>query len=180
METLWRSLLVNLDLVTAAAAFYLIVELGRRRARQQTNSSDGPDIWLMVGCLLGGRIAAVIPQADLYLDSPLDVVRINFGLSLYGAIGGGAVALALSGWRRWKHTLALADVFSLYLPLGIGLFHLGCLMYGFCGGKPAPLPLGLPLPGHVGLRYPSELYEGVLALGLFFALLRLSRSGLSP
>jgi prolipoprotein diacylglyceryltransferase len=53
-------------------------------------------------------------------------------------------------------------------------------MYGFCGGKPAALPLGIPLPGHVGLRYPSGLYEGVLAVGLFFALLKLSQRGLPP
>ena len=180
-QTFWRTLLVNLDLVTAAAALYLIVELGRSKARQQTGSSDGLeglDVWLIGGALIGGRMAAVIPEADLYLDSPLYLVRLNFGLSLYGAIGGGALALVLFGWRRSKPTFALADAFSLYLALGIALFHLGCLMYGFCGGKPAPLPLGVPLPGHVGLRYPSELYEGILALGLFFGLLKLSHRGL--
>ena len=130
--------------------------------------------------LLGGRIGAVVPEASVSLGSLANLDNLNFGLSLYGAIGGGALALALFGWRRSLLTLSLVDAFSLYLPLGIGLFHLGCLMYGFCGGKPAPLPLGIPLPGHAGLRYPSERYEGILALGLFFALLRFSRRGLSP
>lgn len=183
LQTLWRNFFGNLELVTAVAAVFFVLHLGIRHAQRHIPSSPrlrGLDTWLVVGALLGGRTGAVIPETSLYLDSPLDLIRVNFGLSLYGAIVGAALALALFGWRRWKLTLALADVFSLYLPLGIGLFHLGCLMYGFCGGKPAQLPLGLPLPGHAGLRYPSELYEGVLGVGLFLALLKLSQRGLPP
>ena len=174
LQTLWRNLLVSLNVVTAVVVFFLILDLGRRKAEQYTQSSrglKGLDTWLTVGALLGGRIGAAVPEASVNLASLVNLYNLNFGLSLYGAIGGGALALALFSWRRSQLTLSLADAFSLYLPLGIGLFHLGCLMYGFCGGKPAPLPLGIPLPGHVGLRYPSELYEGILALGLFFALL---------
>jgi len=183
LQTLWSSFFGNIEFITAVAAFFLVLNLGLRHAQQHIPSSSGLkglDTWLIVGALLGGRIGAVIPEASIYLDSPLDLIRLNFGLSLYGAIGGGALALALFGWRRWGLSLALADVFSLYLPIGIGLFHLGCLMYGYCGGKPASLPLGIPLPGHVGMRYPSELYEGVLAVSLFLGLLKLSRHGLPP
>ena len=183
LQTLLRNFIGNLELVTAVAALFLILYLGVRHAKQRIPSSsglNGIDTWLIVGALLGGRIGAVIPEAPVYLDSPLDLIRLNFGLSLYGAIGGGALALAGFAWRRSILTLSLADTFSLYLPLGIALFHLGCLMYGFCGGKPAALPLGLPLPGHFGLRYPSELYEGILALGLFVGLLKLSQRGLPP
>ena len=183
LEAYGRNFIGNLELVTAIAALFLILYLGLSHAKRHIPSSPplkGLDTWLIVGVLLGGRIGAVIPELSIYLDGPVDFIRLNFGLSLYGAIGGGALALALFGRRRWRLTLALADVFSLYLPLGIGLFHLGCLMYGFCGGKPASPPFGVPLPGHVGLRYPSDLYEGILALGLFFALLRFSRRGPPP
>jgi prolipoprotein diacylglyceryltransferase len=180
LQTLWRNFSGNLELVTAFAAFYFVLYLGIRHAQRAPSSPrlKGLDTWLIVGTLLGARIGAVIPEASIYLDSPLNLIRLNFGLSLYGAIGGGALALAAFGWRRWQLTLSLADVFSLYLALGIGLYHLGCLMYGFCGGKPAPLPLGIPLPGHVGLRFPSELYEGILATVLFIGLLKLSQRGL--
>ena len=181
LQTLWLNLSSNLELVTAVAAFYFVVYLGIHRAQQLVPSSPrlkGLDVWLIAGALLGGRLGAVIPEASVYLESPLDLIRINFGLSLHGAVGGGALALALFGWHRWKLTLSIADVLSLYLALGIGMFHLGCLMYGSCGGKPASLPLGIPLPGHVGLRYPSDLYEGILTIGLFLALLKLSQRGL--
>ena len=181
IQTLWRNLLVSIDLVVAIAVFFLVLELGRGRAKERTESSRGLerlDLWIIAGTLLGGRIGAVIPEASVYLDSPLDLVHINTGLSLYGAMFGGALALVVFSGRRLVQTLVLADSFSLFLPLGIGLFHLGCLVYGFCGGKPAPFPLGVPLPGHVGLRYPSEIYEGVLALGLFLVLLKLSQRGL--
>jgi len=181
VQNLWRNLLVSLDLVVAIAVFFLVLELGLGRAKERIQSTRGLerlDLWIIAGSLLGGRIAAVIPEAAVYLDSPLDLIRINTGLSLYGAMFGGALALVVFGGRRLNRTLVLADSFSLYLPLGIGLFHLGCLVYGFCGGKPAPFPLGVPLPGHVGFRYPSEIYEGVLAMGLFLVLLKLSQRGL--
>ena len=178
VQTLWRNLLVSLDLVVAIAVFSLVLELGRGRAKRRAQSSGGLeslDLWLIAGSLLGGRIGAVVPEASVYLGSPLDLILINTGLSLYGAMLGGALALVAFGGRRLNRTQVLADSYSLYLPLGIGLFHLGCLVYGFCGGKPAPFPLGVPLPGHVGLRYPSEILEGVLALGLFLVLLKLSQ-----
>ena len=181
LQTLWRNLLVSLDLVLAIAVFFLVLELGLGWAKERVQSVralERLDLWLMAGALLGARIGAAVPEASVYLDSPLDLIRVNTGLSLYGAIVGGALALLLFGGRRQKQTLVLADSFSLFLPLGIGLFHLGCLVYGFCGGRPAPFPLGVPLPDHVGHRYPSEIYEGLLALGLFLVLLKLSQRGI--
>ena len=105
LQTLWRNLLVSLDIITAFAALFLIVYLGIRHAQRHATSSSelkGLDTRLIVGALLGGRAGAVIPEISIYLDSPLDLIRVNFGLSLYGAIGGRALALALYGRRRWK------------------------------------------------------------------------------
>ena len=181
VRTLWDNLLVSLDLVVAIAVFLLVLELGRGRANKGTQSPaslERLDLWLMAGSLLGARLGAVIPEASVYLGNPQDLIRINTGLSLFGALFGGTLVLLVFGGRRLNQTLVLTDSFSLYVPLGIGLFHLGCLVYGFCGGKPASFPLGLALPGHVGLRYPSEIYEGVLALGLFFVLLKMAQRGL--
>jgi len=181
VQTLWRNLLVSLDLVVTIGVFFIVLELGLGWARERVQSArrlERLDVWLMAGALLGARIGAMLPEASIYLDSPLALIRINTGLSLYGAILGGAFALLLFGGRRQNQTLALADSFSLFLPLGIGLFHLGCLVYGFCAGKPAQFPLGVPLPDHVGHRYPSEIYEGLLALGLFLVLLKLSQRGI--
>ena len=183
LETFWKSFLDNLNLVVAVAAFFLVLHLGHRQAEKygvSRRALEGLDTWLIVGAILGGRLGGVIPEASLYIDNPLDLIRLNTGLSLYGAIGGGAFALALFGWRRSQSLFVLMDAYSLNLPLGIGLFHLGCLVYGFCGGRPASLPLGIPLPGHFSYRYPSELYEGILAIGLFLVLTRLSPRALSP
>ena len=86
VQTLWGNLLAGLDLVVAIAVFFLVLELGRGRAKKRMESSSGLerlDLWLMAGSLMGGRIAAVIPEASVYLDSPLDLIRINTGLSLY-------------------------------------------------------------------------------------------------
>ena len=108
VQTLWRNLLVSLDLVLATAVFFLVLELGLGWAKERVQSVralERLDLWLMAGALLGARIGAAVPEASVYLDSPLDLIRVNTGLSLYGAIVGGALALLLFGGRRQKQTL---------------------------------------------------------------------------
>lgn len=179
---LWNGLATNLDLLAAVISLSMVVYLARRWITSRlgvSNALEGVDTWVFVGAALGARAAAAIPEAYLYASHPLDLIRVNQGLSLYGALGGGALALALYGLKHKRAILSLTDAFALFLPLGIAVYRLGCLVYGFCGGKAAAFPLGIPLPGHVGTRYPSELLEGGLALGLFFILLKVSRRPLS-
>jgi prolipoprotein diacylglyceryltransferase len=68
----------------------------------------------------------------------------------------------------------MADAYALFAPLGIALHGFACLLHGDCAGRPAAAPLGVTLPGLTLPRYPSDLYEAVLTLSLFGALLLLS------
>ena len=63
--------------------------------------------------------------------------------------------------------------------LAIALTSFGCLLVNACYGRQAPPPLGILFPGLTQHRYPSELYEGLLALLLFGGLIWLSQRNLS-
>ena len=165
-----QGLLASRDFFLAGLLFWGVGWLARRRlARQGMPDAVLADVqfWAMAGALVVGRLFFVVPQGALVLRYPLDFLRVNAGLSLYGAM----VGAFLGGvWvlRRARLPLApVADAWALFAPLGIALYRLACLWTGACFGNQAPPPLGVRFPGLVGPRYPSELYEGLLALALF-------------
>ncbi len=180
---LWELLLSNLHLVSALLALYLVVALAHREAARSGVPQpllNRTESWVLIGVVVGARLADVLPAWDLYARSPMDLLRVNLGLSFYGALGGTAAVLAL-GDRRWGLPFwTMADAYALFAPLGIAAHRFTCLLYGDCGGKPASPPLGLPLPGFSQPRYPSDLYEGVLTLALLGGLLLLSARRARP
>jgi phosphatidylglycerol:prolipoprotein diacylglycerol transferase len=162
------------DLLVLLAAYWLVSELAKRRAPAEGLAPEevaDAAFWLGLGALVGARTVHVLPTWPMYLRYPLDLVRVQGGLSFYGAVAG---ALAVAGWFAWRRRLPVgrtADLFAPYLALGIAFQRAGCLVRGDCFGALAPPPLGLVFPGFTQPRYPAELYEAALALGLFGLLL---------
>ena len=183
LRFLWTLLLSNLHLVSALLALYLVVALAHREAARAGVPQpllNRTESWVLIGAVIGARLADVLPAWDLYARSPLDLLRVNLGLSFYGALGGTTAVLAI-GARRWDLPFwTVADAYALFAPVGIVLHRFACLVYGDCGGKPVTPPLGLTLPGFSQPRYPSDLYEGVLTLTLLGALLLLSARRAGP
>lgn len=185
MELLTRlinGLVTNLDLVTAAIAMWLVVALGAHRASELVDdrrSLERLETWLVVGIVVAARIAYVVPSVVDYAIDPASLIRINQGLSLFGALGGGAFVLLLYARRRRIDLPRLLDLFAVFVPLGIALHSYGCIAYGYCGGMVTQGPFGMHLPGQLGRRYPSSLVEGTYALGLFFLFLRLQKRGVN-
>jgi phosphatidylglycerol:prolipoprotein diacylglycerol transferase len=169
-------LLAASDILILLAAYCLATDLVRRRAPAEGLVPEAvADVafWLAVGAVVGGRLVHVLPAWPMYLRYPLDLLRVQTGLSFYGALTG---ALAVAGWFAWRCRLPLgrtADLFAPYLVLGIAVQRVGCLIRGDCFGALASPPLGVVFPGLTQPRYPAELYEAALALALFGVLLSL-------
>ncbi|GBD11667.1 Prolipoprotein diacylglyceryl transferase [bacterium HR23] len=161
-------------LVFAFAGYWLVDYLARREARGQGVPGDWLEWWLALGALVGGRVGHILATNPALLTSPMNLVRLTDGMSFWGALTGGGVALALGGVRRPRWSLLLASAYAIYLPFGIALAHLPCPLYGACGGKATTGPLAVLLPGAEVARWPSDLYEGLGALVLGGVLLRLS------
>ena len=171
------------DLLILVAAYWLVVELAKRRAPEEgltTEAVAASELRLALGALIGARLVYVLPAWPMYLRYPLDLVRVQSGLSFYGGVAG---ALAVGGWLAWRGRLPLArtaDLFAPYVAIGIAFDRVGCVVRGDCFGAVAPLPLGVVFPGLTQPRYPAELYEALLALALFaLLLLRRERRGFS-
>lgn len=172
MEILWAvigRLVAGRDLVILLLAYWLVTALAKRRAPAEGLAPEwvgDAAFWLGLGAVVGARLASLLPVWPVYLRYPLDLLRIDAGLSFYGAVVG---TLAVAAWCAWRHRLPLgrtADLFAPYLALGVAFQRAGCLVRGDCFGAVAPPPLGLVFPGFAQPRYPAELYEAVLALGL--------------
>ncbi|MCH7706705.1 MAG: prolipoprotein diacylglyceryl transferase, partial [Chloroflexi bacterium] len=181
IERLAGNLLTNLHLGAAFAAFMIVDALAQRRLKllgYEPASVTALTFWLGAGAMVGARLVYLLPRGTYLLNHPVDILFINAGLSWYGALAGAGAALYLFGRRHAIPRLAIADAYALFLPLGIALYRLTCFAHSACWGVATDSFLGVRFSGLSVARYPSELYEGILVLGLFAALLQASRRNL--
>ncbi|MDO8673321.1 MAG: prolipoprotein diacylglyceryl transferase [Dehalococcoidia bacterium] len=171
-----RLLLLYSDLVILLVAYWIVAHLAKRRApREGLPSAAVADLsfWLAVSAVVAARLVYILPDWIIYLRYPLDVLRIQTGLSFYGGLGG---AILAGWWYARKARLSfwqLADLYAPYLPLGIAAQRLSCIITNICYGRLADPPFGIVFPGLSQPRYPAELYEMALLLALFGLLLRI-------
>lgn len=134
--------------------------------------------YTILSSILGSRILSVLINFDFYLENPSQIFKIwEGGLVFYGgfilAVG---VSIGYMKWHRmpiWKS----ADLFS--PPVALGLFwgRMGCFFAGCCYGKETSLPWGIIFtdPNSLArlnvLLHPTQLYEAVSGLAIFFFLL---------
>lgn len=142
--------------------------LARKLGRDSTTAGDLA-LWLMVGGILGARIAYVLSNMDYFLQAPREIIRIDQGgLVFYGGFAGAVTALALLAARRKEPFLALADFSVSALPLGHAFGRVGCFLNGCCHGATIDSPcfctFGLP-------QYPVQLYEAAYNLLVYVLLL---------
>lgn len=172
----------------AAVAFLLVRRAARRAGLSDALVADGA-AWVGVAAIVGGRALYLIQNElpDLAAH-PLHALAIwHGGLSFYGGLIGGLVALWLFARRRGLAFGEVADLVAPGAAAGQAVGHLGCFIGGDSYGLPSTLPwaitytnagsmapLGVPL-------HPTQLYEAgalaVLAIVLLGLRPRLERMG---
>lgn len=100
----------------------------------------------------------------------------SFGFSSFGAILG-VLFLGYVQSKLLKEPAAgkRLDILSSILPLGLGIYRIGCLLNGCCYGEVTNGPLGVYLPDARGVwayRYPTQILLIFFDFGLFFWLWR--------
>ena len=174
---LLRNLVANVGLLILFSAYLGLSQLVKLKAARRGLDADAlADVtfWVAIGAVVGGRLAHLLPSASVYVSNPLDLLLINTGMNLYGALAGGFLVGVLLTRRRALPLGEVADLYGLYLPLAIAAVRFSCLIDNSCYGRQAPPPFGILFPGLTQPRLPSDLYEGLLALLLFAALLWLN------
>lgn len=177
----WYGLIL---VVAAAVAIWLAQREGRRRGIQPGVVSDAV-IWVGVAALVGGRLLYVVQnELGSVADHPAHLFMVWMGgLSFYGGLIAGLVALAVFARRRGLPVLAVFDVAAPAAVIGQAIGHLGCLVGGDSYGIPTNLPWaviyqnpGAMAPQGIPL-HPTQAYEAIL-LGLLFVGLWLGRGRL--
>jgi prolipoprotein diacylglyceryltransferase len=133
---------------------------------------------VLFGCLLG---AALGNKAAFWIESPQSWVPENpawqfflGGQSMVGGLVGGYIGVEIA-----KHCVGLrqsvGDAFVFPILLGLMIGRIGCFLAGLQDatyGLPTTLPWGVDFGDGVR-RHPTQLYEIIFALGMWWNLQRL-------
>lgn len=141
-------------------------------------------VWIVIGGVVGARIYHVISDYDLFTDDWLRVFQIwKGGLSIWGVIAGGAIAVIIM--TRIKHvgTLVLMDCIAPGLLAAQAIGRWGNYFNQELFGGPTDLPWGLEIspgkrpPGYLDVStfHPTFLYESLYCLFLLGLLLAVER-----
>jgi phosphatidylglycerol:prolipoprotein diacylglycerol transferase len=122
--------------------------LGRREGRDIDFCSDLL-LWVMVGGIVGGRVAYVASDFRHFIAQPAQILLLNQGgLIYYGGFIGAGVAIVLFARRRREKLLPLLDFIITSVPLGHVFGRIGCFLNGCC--------YGARYDGLLSVRYPAD------------------------
>jgi len=161
-------------------------------------------LWIFVGAMIGARLLFIVVNwsgPNGYGANPARIFQIwSGGLVFYGGFIGAAVASVLYARKHRLNFRAVADIAIPGVALGHFFGRMGCISAGCCWGKLADpdFVLGIRFPegalaykdmlndpahrdfllahGTTPPLHPTQLYEGLGELGLFFLLLLLRKN----
>jgi len=158
--------------IMVAAGFLAGIAHWTRAARRRGWPPEyGSDIglWIMVGGLIGARVAYVLANWPSYAAAPWTVFRFDQGgLVYYGGFIGAALAVAAFARRRRRPLLQMGDYAIGAVPLGHAIGRIGCFINQCCYGAETAARLHVTVDGVP--RHPVQLYEAV-ANALIFVLM---------
>jgi phosphatidylglycerol:prolipoprotein diacylglycerol transferase len=170
-----------------ALAFIVGILVARRRARA---AGLDPDViidfafFVILASIAGARAVHVIVQWDYYRADPLSIFRIwEGGLAQYGGIAAGVVTGMIFFVRRHIDPWMGSDVVAPSVALGVAIGRIGCFLNGCCYGKACSLPWAVTFPPssiagqhvHGAALHPTQIYESLAALVIFFVLIAVDR-----
>lgn len=163
----WYGIMMAAGFLAALAHWRV---LGRRSGVDTAFTTDLL-VWLMIGGILGARIAYVAANWPYFRAAPGEIIRIDQGgLVYYGGFVGAGLAMILFSRLYGRPLFAMTDLVITALPLGHAFGRVGCFLNGCCGGSLAPadslVALGLA-------HYPVQLYESAFNLAVYALLFRL-------
>lgn len=120
------------------------------------------------GVIVGGRLGFVLLYEPTYfLAHPLKIFAVwEGGMASHGGFLGVAVALFLALRQKKIDLLTFADIVVIPAALGLGIGRIGNLINQELYGTVTHLPWGIAIPGVLGLRHPTSLYDALYNLGI--------------
>lgn len=130
--------------------------------------------YIVLAALVGSRLLYVLLDLKHFLANPLKIFALwEGGLVFHGGV---ALGLAVAFYYMKVHALpwrTSLDALAVGTPVGQFFGRLGCFMAGCCYGAPSNLPWAVTFTSPESLcpvkepLHPAQLYEALLALGVF-------------
>ena len=173
--------------ILLAVGILVAIYVGERRWRNRGYPPGGIyDIafWVVVWGVIGARVYHVITDYQRFDDDPLRAFEIwEGGLSIWGAVAGGFIAVVVLTRRRGTATLVVADCLAVGIVLAQAIGRWGNWFNQELFGKPTTLPWGLEIssehrpPGYLQFEtfHPTFLYESLMCVAIAGLLLLAER-----
>jgi len=178
------SLMLLLAFVAGILLLWLILK--RRTLIDPAVVSDLA-FWVIIGVVIGARLAYVFMHWPQFADNPAGIFKIWEGGAVYY---GGFILAIIFGliflWRKKIPALPLLDSIAPAIALGEGIGRIGCFLNGCCFGKPTQV-CGVTFPANSFASsifgpdhsiWPTQLFQsggGVLLFVVLFLLIRFTR-----
>lgn len=150
----------------ALAVGGLVYWMEARKVHQ--NNEQG--FYLATAGIFGGAIGAKILEwvinYRIIIDNFSDPRVFLYGRTIVGGLIGGTVAV-MAVKKRLGIKLRLGNAFAPAIALGVAIGRIGCFLAGCCYGKPTNMGWGVDFGDGI-LRYPTQLFESVFMLVMFF------------
>ena len=166
--------------IMIALGLYVAIQVALREATRRGMSRDQlMNVALLAAVLgiIGGRLYYVVQNnPSFYWHHPAEIIAVwQGGMAFFGAMFGGAVAVAISSWRWHIPFWSLLDVGAIGMTIGQAIGRIGNIIngdivgyktngWGFEYTNPNTFgPLNVPVQ-------PASLYELLISLALFVLL----------
>lgn len=136
---------------------------------------------IAVAALIGGVLGSKIFIWILYFPQLSSSDIISFfasGRTIVGGFIGGMTAVYLTK-KYFKIHSKMGNLFAPAIALGLSVGRIGCFLRGSCFGIPTNLPWGVDFGDGIN-RHPTQIYESLFALGMFFYLDYLRKKNPKP
>ncbi len=157
-----------------AVGFLLIAWLAAKEFTRRGYSPDAAGsatLAAMIGGVVGAKVYYLVDHWAATLADPLGSIFSGAGLTYYGGLIGGAVAVILTARHYGIPLIVLADMGAPLIALGYGVGRIGCFLNGDDYGRPTDLPWGMAFPKGTPPTtvavHPTQLYEVAVSLAIF-------------
>jgi len=166
-------------MATAFLVCYFILK------HEAVKRGDNPDFasslifWAAIGGIIGAKIFYLVEFFQDVLQDPVGMIFSGAGLVFHGGLIGGTTAVVLLIVLSKKPLGEWADIIGPVLLIGQGIGRIGCFFAGCCHGIACDLPWAVTFP-HASPPanypvHPTQLYETLINISLFFVLVKLIR-----
>ncbi|MDR0418743.1 MAG: prolipoprotein diacylglyceryl transferase [Prevotellaceae bacterium] len=135
---------------------------------------DSLTVWAIISAIIGLRLGhCLFYEPEYYLKNPIEIFKIwEGGLASHGAAIGLPLGLYLFCRKRKMRYLWLLDRIVIVVALAGFFIRLGNLMNSEIYGMETTMPWGFifKLRGEVVQKHPTQIYEALAYLCIFFIL----------